>query len=189
MLPKSFQIETSRLLLRIPDTSDIPFIFSAANHPGFTDGLMWEPPEKIAELEESLKKTIKAWENGEGYSFTITKKGFRDLVGRISIRKTDQQHLWNVGFWTHPTSQNQGIISEALQAIMGFGFEELGADKIEACYALWNKASERVLVKSGMEMDRYIEKGFKKKGVWVEENLLSIDKEKWNKVNLSAKKR
>jgi ribosomal-protein-alanine N-acetyltransferase len=182
MLPKTRTIETKRLLLRIPDECDIPFVFSASRYPGFTDGMLWEPPSAEAELIQPLSKSIKAWEKGVGYSFTITIKGSPDLIGRISIRKTDLPDEWNVGFWTHPKFQNKGVMTEALQAILKFGFEELSAEKIEACYAIWNKASEKVLSKAGLGFDRFLEKGFMKKGKWVEENLFAIDKERWREM-------
>ena len=65
-------------------------------------------------------------------------------------------------------------MSEALKAIIDFGFIRLEADEIEACHALWNKASEKVLQRNGMTFLEYIEKGFQKNGAWVPENLLEI---------------
>jgi len=74
-------------------------------------------------------------------------------------------------------------MTEALKGVLKFGFEELSAVKIEACHALWNKASEKVLKRNGMMFERYLEQGFKKNGQWVEENLLVINREKWNEIN------
>lgn len=87
--------------------------------------------------------------------------------------------IWNIGFWTHPESQRQGIMTESVHAILRFGFEELLATRIEACHAIWNKASEKVLERNGMKFVRYIPQGFKKKGQWIDENLLAINKEEW----------
>jgi len=182
-IPTSHQIETPRFLLRIPNETDIPFVFSATRFKGFNDGMVWEPPEKQADLVKPLHNNIKAWEAGKEYSFTITEKENNKPLGRISIRKTDQADRWNVGFWTHPESQKQGIMTEALKAILNFGFEELSAIEIEACHALWNKASEKVLQRNGMKFERYLAEGFQKNGEWVEENLLVINREQWNRTN------
>ncbi len=182
-IPTSQQLETPRFLLRIPNESDIPFVFSATRFEGFNDGMLWESPENQEELIEPLRNSKKEWEAGKGYAFTITEKENAKPLGRISIRKTNKENRWNVGFWTHPESQKQGIMTEVLKAILDFGFEQLAATEIEACHALWNKASEKVLKRNGMTFDRYIEQGFKKNGQWVEENLLVIDLEKWNKIS------
>ncbi len=70
-------------------------------------------------------------------------------------------------------------MSEVLTAIIHLGFGSLGATRIEACHALWNKASERILCKAGLRLIRHVPKGFKKNGEWVEENLLSITRMEW----------
>lgn len=178
-IPKSHTLETSRLTLRIPNSEDIPYVFSATRSKGFNDGMLWEPPESEEELIDALKNNHIAWELGKGYAFTVTGKGSTRLLGRISIRKTEWLNVWNVGFWTHPQVQNQGIMTESLEAILQFGFEDLSAERIEAACATWNKASEKVLLKNKMSLIRYIAEGFKKKGIWVAENLFAIGKKEW----------
>jgi ribosomal-protein-alanine N-acetyltransferase len=163
IIPKSYQIETARLRLRIPDKADIPFVFSATKVKGFNDGMLWEPPVDKAELLAPLLRSITAWEKGKDYNFTITDKETAKFLGRISIRETSTENRWNVGFWTHPESQQKGIMTEALNAVLEFGFLELLANQIEACYALWNTASEKVLKRNGMQFERYLKEGFRKK--------------------------
>ena len=134
------------------------------------------------ELLKPLENNIKSWEEGKSYCFTIERKEERKLLGRISIKKTEEA-IWDVGFWTHPKVQNKGIMTESLEMVLKFGFEKLLAKRIEACYAIWNKASEKVLKRNGMKFVKYLEKGFKKDGKWVEENNFAITREEWNKKN------
>ena len=180
-IPKSYKINTDRLLLRFPSLEDIPAIFSATRYKGFNDGIVWDPPKSQEELIKPYENSVKAWENNECYSFSIVKKTDSLFVGRISIRKDSEADTWNIGFWTHPEHQNLGYMSEASRAVIKFGFTELNAEKINACHALWNKASERILKSNGMKFSKYIEKGFQKKGKWVEENMLEIIKADWDK--------
>ena len=178
-LSKDFFITTAQLKLRIPEKKDVMHVFSATRKPGFNDGMPWEPPATIEELYPKVQENRDAWESGHDLNFTIEDRTTVHFLGRISIRLTKDKDVWNIGFWTHPESQNRGIMTEAVEAILSFGFVKLHAKKIEACYALWNKASERVLEKNGFTFQRYIEKGFKKNGKWVEENMMEITKEKW----------
>lgn len=161
-------------------------MFSATRHVGFNDGMLWDPPESEAELKKPLEDGIAAWAKGEVFTFSIDAKEDGRFLGRIGIRKGEEDGVWNIGFWIHPDSQGNGFMTEAAQAILRFGFEELGAVRIEACYALWNKASGRVLEKVGMNFVRYIPKGFLKKGEWVEENLMAIDLSDWKPLNQST---
>jgi [ribosomal protein S5]-alanine N-acetyltransferase len=182
MIPKSHIIETGRLQLRFPSLDDIPVIFSATRYKGFNDGMLWSPPEKPEDLIEPNQGNIKEWESGDGYHFSIVKKSDQALVGRISIRKEVEAGTWNLGFWTHPEHQKRGYMSEAAKAVIQFGFEKLDAEKINACHALWNKASERVLKKIGMKFLKYLENGFVKNGVWMEENVMEIKREEWKEL-------
>lgn len=174
-------IKTERCKLRITKREDIPFIFSATKYKGFNDGMLWDAPENEAELIRNFKDGItKAWHEKQSYGLTICDKLNDEPLGRISIRK-DLDKVWIIGFWMHPEQQGKGYMTESVKAIINLGFEILGAERIEAFYALWNKKSEAVLKRVGMQFIEYIPHGFMKKGEWVEENKLGIAKEEWRK--------
>jgi [ribosomal protein S5]-alanine N-acetyltransferase len=182
-IPQEFTIETARCRLRCPSVEDIPHIFSATRFAGFNDGMQWEPPVTIDELEEPLQDNLADWAAKKTYCFTIADPTTDRLIGRIGIRKTNRIDVWNLGFWTHPEHQGQGYMTEAATAMIEFGFEDLGATRIEASYALWNKASQRTLEKVGMRLTRYIPHAFQKKGRWVEANKMEIIKQEWLNLN------
>jgi ribosomal-protein-alanine N-acetyltransferase len=182
ILPLSYQIETARLLLRIPNETDFPHIFSATRYKGFNDGMPWQPPNNLEELKAPLENSINGWKTGNDFSFSIDDKISGEFLGRISIRKGEEENVWDIGFWTHPKHQGKGIMSEACEAMLDLGFHMFSAKRIEACYAIWNKASEKILKKNGMEFVKHIAEGFQKNGVWIEENLLAIHLEEWNKI-------
>ena len=179
-VPQDFVIKSERLYLRIPDSSDFPHLFSATRYEGFNDGMLWEPPTQLSDLEEPLKRAINAWKTGDGYAFTIETITDKEFLGRISIRKTKLDEVYNIGFWIHPKLQGKGYASEAVAAILKFGFETLKAIRIEADYATWNKASEAVLNKNEFKFISFKEKGFQKKGKWIAENLVAINRSEWS---------
>jgi [ribosomal protein S5]-alanine N-acetyltransferase len=163
-IPKDYTIQTSRCLLRIPSAADIPHIFAATRVAGFNDGMVWEPPTKMEELSEPLLNNLLAWEAGTNFTFTMVDRSTGQLVGRISIRQIQQEHVWNIGYWTHPVHQRQGYMTEAAKAILNFGFQKLDAMIIEAGYAVWNIGSRIILERIGMKFVEYLPQGFQKKG-------------------------
>ncbi len=186
VIPQDFTIETARCLLRCPTADDIPQIFSATRFPGFNRGMQWEPPATIEELEEPLREQLLDWETGRAFGFTIADPDSDLLIGRIGIRKTNRLDVWNLGFWTHPDWQGCGYMTESLAAIIAFGFTQLGATRIEASYALWNKASQRVLQKGGLKFIRYIPHAFRKRGHWIEANKMEITDREWLTLNIRS---
>jgi ribosomal-protein-alanine N-acetyltransferase len=179
-LPLTHALETARCRLRAPAADDIPHVFSATRHPGFNDGLRWDAPETPAELDAPLARALAAWMEGAAYSFTIERRSDGTFLGRISIRPAAAGvGRWNVGFWLHPAHQGRGYMREAAQAVLRFGFEQLEASEIEACYATWNHASERVLRSIGMIFVEHVAHGFRKRGRWVAENRMAISRAAW----------
>jgi [ribosomal protein S5]-alanine N-acetyltransferase len=178
-IPQDFTIETARCRLRCPSVDDLPYVISATSYAGFNDGMQWEPPTNIDEFSEPLADHLRGWEMGELFTFTIADPVSDRLIGRIGVRRTTRVNVWNLGFWTHPEDQGQGYMTEAATAMIDFGFERLGATRIEASYALWNKASRRTLEKIGMRLVRYIPHAFQKRGRWIEANKMEITKPEW----------
>jgi [ribosomal protein S5]-alanine N-acetyltransferase len=193
IIPLDFTINTARCRLRCPSAADIPDIFLATRFAGFNDGMQWEPPDSIDELDQPLRDNLADWVAGTTYCFTIADPTTDRLIGRIGLRRTDtgkpsryeRANVWNLGFWTHPKYQGQGYMTEAAIAVIKFGFEDLGAAKIEASYALWNKASQRTLEKVGLRIVRYIPHAFQKKGRWIEANKMEITKQEWLNLRFS----
>jgi [ribosomal protein S5]-alanine N-acetyltransferase len=179
VISQDLRIETARCLLRCSSVEDIPAIFEAVRVPEFHQGMESEPPETIEQLYAALTENSLAWEAGRLFSFTIADLASNGLLGRIGIHKNTRLGVWNLGFWTHPEHQSKGYMTEAVTAIIGFGFDRLDAAQIEASYALWNKSSQRVMEKSGMKFVGYMPHAFQKRGRWIEANKMRITRQEW----------
>lgn len=162
-------IVTARCRLRFPEEADIPYIWSASRTPNFNDGLRWEPPSSIGEINGPFRKAQESWATGNEYSWTIESRKNRNFIGWISIRRESEGSEWSIGFWVHPTRQGQGFAAECARAVLEFGFSRLQAKVIRSAHATWNTASGRVLRRIGMEYVRTNPRGFKKNREWVEE--------------------
>ena len=181
-IPANHTITTDRIILKRVDEADIPHVFEATRHAGFNDGMGWDAPEHPDELRAHLARAHAAWDEGD-YSFSMWLRDIPNtLVGRISIRSNDWGDGYNIGYWTHPVHQRKGYMTEALNAVLKFGFEQLEVPWIEAYYAVWNTGSGRVLEKVGMRLKSFVRQGFKKGDVWVPEYRVLIRKEEWNMI-------
>ncbi|NNF32942.1 MAG: GNAT family N-acetyltransferase [Saprospiraceae bacterium] len=182
MLPKDTTITTTRCMLSIPDESDFDMIFSASRYDGFNDGMQWDPPQSKDDLWIPLQNSIKSWENGMGYAFTIQSKDADPIkYGRISIRVTEEKGKWNLGYWIHPQYHGRGLMTECVEGIVNFGFNTLNAHTITANVSTWNKASEKVILNNGFMFSHHIPQGIKKNGAWVAENGFYLTKSSWEK--------
>jgi len=84
-----------------------------------------------------------------GIRWGISLKERKGIIGTAGFNNFQKNHRANLGYDIHPDYWNKGYITEALTAILFFGFDELGINRIEAEVMEGNIASEKVLEKLG----------------------------------------
>lgn len=58
-----------------------------------------------------------------------------------------------MGYWLGESHWGKGIMSEAVKAIVNFGFGELGLERIEAGVFVGNDGSEKILLNLGFILE------------------------------------
>ena len=66
------------------------------------------------------------------------------------------EYCGEVNYYIAPLYRRQGFASEALRAVVKFGFDELRLTRIQGRCAAENLGSERVLQKAGLQFERMI---------------------------------
>ncbi|HVS30248.1 MAG TPA: GNAT family protein [Thermoanaerobaculia bacterium] len=73
-----------------------------------------------------------------------------ELVGAIGLRIMKDHNHAEIGYWIGVPYWGRGYATEAVGAVIRYGFEELRLNKIYAAYFSRNAASGRVMQKNGM---------------------------------------
>jgi ribosomal-protein-alanine N-acetyltransferase len=105
---------------------------------------------------------IKAWENGfinrSCIRWGITRKNEGDIIGSCGYYGF---HTWNrrasIGYELARIYWRQGIMTEALSAMINFGFGEMELNRIEALVMPENTASIKMLEKLGFRKEGLLE--------------------------------
>ncbi len=85
-----------------------------------------------------------------GRDFAIELRETRELVGSIAINPHEQHRRAEIGYWVAVAHWGRGYMTEAVRAIIDYGFRELGLNRVHAECHGDNPASARVLEKAGM---------------------------------------
>ena len=117
------------------------------------------------------------------YTMAIELKSEREFIGLFGL-KLDHQKYNRAEVWykVHPDYWNQGYATEALKAVLQFGFDTLGVHRIEAGCAVDNIGSVKVLEKAGMTREGRGRKILPLKSGWSDNfqySILDTDK-RWN---------
>lgn len=73
-----------------------------------------------------------------------------ELVGAVGLELDQGNRQAELGYWIGRPYWNRGLATEAAGAVLRFGFEELGLNRIHAGHFAHNAASGRVLERIGM---------------------------------------
>jgi RimJ/RimL family protein N-acetyltransferase len=92
------------------------------------------------------------WQGGEMASFAITERS-EGLVGAIALTIEKKHQRGEVGYWIGIPFWGRGYATEALSAIISFGFTQLNLNRIHASHFTRNPASGRVMLKAKMRFE------------------------------------
>lgn len=149
-------IETSRLLLRraIPEDAQ-PMFDNWANDSEVTKYLTW-PVHGSAEVSRMvIDSWIASYEKDDTYQWMIVPKDTPNSpIGSISVvDHNDEVGKAEIGYCIGRAWWHQGIMTEALQAVMDFLIDEVGMNRIEARHDPRNPHSGSVMKKCGMQYE------------------------------------
>jgi len=82
-----------------------------------------------------------------GIRWGISLKGEQDIIGTIGFNNFTKRHKANIGYDLQPDYWNKGIMTEALRAVINFGFNQLEINRMEAEVMQGNVNSEKLLLK------------------------------------------
>jgi len=168
-------LETERLILRKiqPDAKDAIFdIYSSAEAMKYFGKI---PYTTISEAEDMIDKVIKAFQNKEGIRWGIVLKQSDKLIGSGGFWKLVRDHLRaEIGYDLNPAYWKKGIMTEALAAMIDFGFKKMNLHTIEANIDPANIASEKLLEKMGFKKEGHITESFLFDGKFTDTGVYSL---------------
>ncbi len=140
-------------------------------------------PYPIALARRWLTSRIDWWEEGRGVTLAITQQSDPDeLLGTVSLRRFVRDRRAELGYWLVAGAWNQGFATEACQAMIDYGFGDLGLARIYAQVLSGNRGSLRVLDKLGM-VNEGVKRQHVRKGTRVHDVVLyGLLRDEWQKM-------
>jgi RimJ/RimL family protein N-acetyltransferase len=112
---------------------------------------------------------------GRAENFAIRLAPGTPIIGSAGIRDIDGEHLQaELGFWIGREWWGHGYAREAASAVIRFGFEALGLNRISAHHMVRNPAAGRVLQHIGMQREGVLRQRVRKWGIYEDVVLYAI---------------
>jgi RimJ/RimL family protein N-acetyltransferase len=172
--------QTKRLTLRGVTEADAPswqknfadyeVIRNLAHH------VPWPYPENG--VAEFLKTRVLPFQGKDKWVWGIFLKDNPELIGVVDLWR--EGHPENRGFWLARKHWGKGIMTEAVEPVMDYAFNELGFEKLVFANAVGNIGSHRVKEKTGakllrVEPAKFVDPKFTEHEIW------ELKKEDWLK--------
>lgn len=154
-------IETKRLLLRPFQPGDGQYIFENwASDPDVTKYLTWPAHSSVEISEMVLSDWLSHYGEDTYYQWAIVLKDLDQPIGSISVvHQNDRIRKAEIGYCIGKAWWHQGIVTEALQCVMDYLFDEVGMNRIEARHDPNNPHSGNVMKKCGMKYEGTMRQG------------------------------
>jgi len=150
-------IETARLLIREMNSDDAAFILQLLNEESFLAGI---GDKGVKTLENALdyiqSNGVDLYEQGGMGMRLVELIDAGAPVGVCGLLKRDFLEWPDVGFAISEPYQGKGFAAEAAKAMVAQGLDELGYKHICGITSDTNLASQRLLEKLGLSLERMV---------------------------------
>ncbi len=145
------EIKTTRLLLRKISHKDAPEILDLRSNDQVMRYIDKEKATSLADAEIFINRVIESLNNNEGITWAITLQEDPDkLIGTIGFWRLLKEHYRaEIGYMLIPVYWKKGIMKEALEKVIEFGFNTLKLHSIEAQINPENTVSAGILTSTG----------------------------------------
>ena len=142
------EIETERLILRAVTVEDAEAIFAWASDPDVNKFMIYPLHENTDVTREWLKTRDINGKDEFDLGFVLKETG--ELIGQGGLFYHEDLDVWEVGYNLRKDYWGQGLVPEAIQAIIDYVDKEKGIRAIVGEFAKDNMKSQRVMEKLGM---------------------------------------
>jgi ribosomal-protein-alanine N-acetyltransferase len=151
------QLETERLILRELKGTDAEAVFHFLSDPQVTQYLDTQPHRTVEQTQQLVNFLVSLFEKETGFRWAITRKtgnSARVVIGTCGFHAWSKSHRRaEVGYELARDYWGQGIMAEAIKAVLTFGFHELGLNRVEAMVLAGNTSSAGFLEKLGFQKE------------------------------------
>ena len=117
---------------------------------------------------------------GDSCHLAVTRQEDQAVMGEVLLKVASLPALQlEVGYIFNPRHAGQGYATEAVRAMLGWGFDGLGAHRIFARLDALNTASLKVVERLGMRREAHLRQNDRFNGVWGDEYVYALLRAEW----------
>jgi len=152
---------------------------------------LYAPTPDNAQLADQLAQAIASRfsQDGDIFYCAVTLKDSGELIGEVLLKLANRAALQaEIGYIFSPAYAGKGYASEAVQAMLDQGFNQVGCHRIFARLDAANQGSIGVVERLGMRKEAHLRQNDRFNGQWGDELIYALLKEEWPSAAMKARR-
>jgi ribosomal-protein-alanine N-acetyltransferase len=174
------ELSTDDLILRPSKLSDAEGLFAMLSDPQSMKYWSDQPVTDVEDAIKVLKEDIESDAQGNSLCLSIFLNGEDRMIGKcILFRFSETNRRAEIGFIINRKYWRQGLMQQALVALIDFAFHTLNLHRIEADVDEENTGSLGILYKLGFQREGLFRDRWCVYGEWQQSIMLGLLKQDW----------
>lgn len=172
--------EKLSLKLRHAEDAEAIFLLTDKNREHLRPWLPWVDKTLTAEdTREYILGELENFEKKVAADFGIWYEGqWAGSMGYHAIKVSDKKAA--IGYWLGEEFTGKGVMTECVKALVKYGFEELGLNRIEIECSTLNEKSRAIPKRLGFTLEGTLRQSHIVNSVVMDNYIYSLLKEEWN---------
>ena len=177
------EIRTKRLVLREPTMKDAKWYLEHFSRPEIVRGQGFPAPKNIGVARSELRQyMVDLYRKRMGFRWIILLKDGNTPVGSVGFYKwsPSADHQAEMGYDLDREYWGRGIMSEAMKAVIDFGFKRMKLNRVEVFIMPRNRRSIRLVKSLGFKKEGVLrQRSFDEFGDYSDDALFSLLRSEW----------
>jgi ribosomal-protein-alanine N-acetyltransferase len=173
-------LTTSRLLLRQIQPQDAEALFTVLSDEQVTQFYGHEPHQSLDDTRKLIGQIQQRYARREALRWGITLRGEDRVIGSCSLHHFGPNFSRaETGYELHRAFWGKSIASEAMSAVLTYGFDVLGLHRVEAIIDIANERSKNLLLKLGFTYEGNLRQRYPFRDRFEDEHYFGLLKDEW----------
>ena len=175
-------LKTPRLVLRQARPEDMQRLFHVAQDEDVMRHFGTEPFESEQQALDAIAWQQRIWAEGTGIRWVITEPDHDAFIGDVGYFKYERQHRRaEVGYLLAKAYWRRGLMTEAMTAVLDYGFASMDLNRVEALVDPRNAASVGLVHKLGFAQEGLLRDYEFERGAFIDLYMVSLLRREWLK--------
>jgi ribosomal-protein-alanine N-acetyltransferase len=174
-------LRTERLVLRQITESDGEGLFGIFADDEVTEFYAWDRFTDVGQGHELAARTARQFRQREAARWGLLLPGTPRIIGTCGYTRWNQENRFALlGYDLARDYWRLGLMSEAVAAVLRFGFEHMALHRVEATVVAGNTASAALLSRAGFQHEGVLRGRFLKRETFRDVQMFGLTRADWS---------